>query len=68
MRHLAELALFGALFADGMRVGICNLVWRGTCPDGSELGLPLTLLVTALFAHYVAGLPWHRPDGAGRQV
>ena len=67
MRYLAELALFGALFADGMRVGIWNLVWCGTCPDGPDLGLPLTLLVTALFAYYVAGLPWHRPDATRRQ-
>ena len=67
MRYLAELALVGAPFTDGRRVGVWDLVWRGTCPDGPDLGLPLTLLVTALFAHYVAGLPWHRPDGARRQ-
>ena len=57
--HLAELALFAVLFTDGMRVGWADLrsAWR---LPGRALGwgLPLTLLVTAVLAHYVAGLDW----------
>ncbi|WP_327002362.1 cation:proton antiporter [Dactylosporangium sp. NBC_01737] len=56
---LAELALFVVLFTDGMRVGWSDLraAWR---LPGRALGwgLPLTLLITALIAHYVAGLDW----------
>ncbi|RAY12286.1 sodium:proton antiporter [Actinomadura craniellae] len=56
---LAELALFAVLFTDGMRVGWADLrsAWR---LPGRALGwgLPLTLAITALLAHYVAGLPW----------
>jgi NhaP-type Na+/H+ or K+/H+ antiporter len=56
---LSELALFTVLFTDGMRVGWADLrsAWR---LPGRALGwgLPLTLLVTALGAHYVVGLPW----------
>jgi sodium/hydrogen antiporter len=56
---LAELALFAVLFTDGMRVGWADLrtAWR---LPGRALGwgLPLTLVVTALLAHYVAGLGW----------
>jgi len=56
---LAELALFSVLFTDGMRVGLGDLrsAWR--LPGRALLfGLPLTMLVTAVFARYVAGLPW----------
>lgn len=59
VRTLAELALFSVLFTDGMRVGWQDLrsAWR--LPGRALLlGLPLTLLVTAVLAHYVAGLPW----------
>ncbi|MFF0311747.1 cation:proton antiporter [Streptosporangium sp. NPDC004379] len=56
---LAELALFAVLFTDGMRVGWQDLrgAWR---LPGRALGwgLPLTLIVTALAAHYVVGLGW----------
>ena len=56
---LAELALFAVLFTDGMRVGWADLraAWR---LPGRALGwgLPLTLAVTAVLAHYVAGLGW----------
>jgi sodium/hydrogen antiporter len=56
---LAELALFAVLFTDGMRVGWQDLTAAWRLP-GRALGwgLPLTLLVTALLAHYVAGLDW----------
>lgn len=56
---LSELALFSVLFTDGMRVGLRDLraAWR--LPGRAlVLGLPLTLVVTAVLAHYVAGLPW----------
>lgn len=56
---LSELALFSVLFTDGMRVGFRDLraAWR--LPGRALLlGLPLTLALTAVFAHYIAGLPW----------
>ncbi len=56
---LAELALFSVLFTDGMRVGLPELrnAWR--LPGRALVfGLPLTLVITALLAHTVAGLPW----------
>ena len=59
VRGLAELALFSVLFTDGMRVGLPDLrsAWR--LPGRALVfGLPLTLLVTAVLAHVVAGLPW----------
>ena len=55
----ADLALFAVLFTDGMHAGWKDLrsAWR---LPGRALGwgLPLTLLVTALLARYVAGLDW----------
>lgn len=56
--RLAELALFSVLFTDGMRVGVRDLrsAWR--LPGRALLlGLPLTLLGTAVLAAVVAGLP-----------
>ncbi len=56
---LAELALFSVLYSDGMRVGVADLrrAWR--LPGRAlVLGLPLTLVITAALAHWVAGLPW----------
>ena len=56
---LAELALFSVLYSDGMRVGVRDLrrAWR--LPGRAlVLGLPLTLIITAALAHWVAGLPW----------
>jgi NhaP-type Na+/H+ or K+/H+ antiporter len=59
VRILAELALFSVLFTDGMRVGIRDLraAWR-LPGQALLLGMPLTLGLTALLAHIVAGLPW----------
>jgi NhaP-type Na+/H+ or K+/H+ antiporter len=56
---LAELALFAVLFTDGMRVGWADLRSAWQLP-GRALGwgLPLTLVVTAVAAHWVAGLGW----------
>ena len=56
---LAELALFSVLYTDGMRVGFNDLrsAWR--LPGRALiLGMPLTFGITAVLAHYVAGLPW----------
>ena len=56
---LAELALFAVLFTDGMRVGVRELATAWRLPGRVLLfGMPLTLLLTALLAHFVAGLPW----------
>ncbi|MBL0887622.1 cation:proton antiporter [Myceligenerans indicum] len=56
---LAEIALFAVLFSDGMKVGWSDLrsAWR---LPGRALGwgLPLTLAITALVAHYLVGLGW----------
>jgi NhaP-type Na+/H+ or K+/H+ antiporter len=56
---LAELALFSVLYTDGMRVGFNDLrsAWR--LPGRAlVLGMPLTFAITAVLAHFVAGLPW----------
>lgn len=56
---LAELALFSVLYSDGMRVGVSDLRQAWRLPGRAlVLGLPLTLMVTAGLAHWVAGLPW----------
>lgn len=56
---LAELALFSVLFTDGMKVGLNDLKSAWKLPGRALLfGLPLTLVGTALLAHWVAGLPW----------
>lgn len=56
---IAELALFVVLFSDGMKSGWGDLraAWR---LPGRALGwgLPLTLIITALLAHYLVGLGW----------
>jgi len=54
----AELALFSVLFTDGMRVTGEDL--RSDALPGRALavGLPVTLLLTAALAHFVAGLAW----------
>lgn len=56
---LAELALFSVLYSDGMKVGFRDLrrAWR--LPGRALLlGLPITLLLTAVAAHYIVGLDW----------
>jgi NhaP-type Na+/H+ or K+/H+ antiporter len=56
---LAELALFSVLFTDGMRVGLGQLRSTWSLPGRALLlGLPLTFAITAVLAHYAAGLPW----------
>ena len=49
---LAELALFSVLFTDGMRVGLTDLSRAWRLPGRALLlGLPLTLVLTAVLAH-----------------
>ena len=56
---LAELALFSVLYTDGMRIGFSDLRTAWRLPGRAlVLGMPLTFGITALLAHYVAGLPW----------
>ncbi|WP_341953768.1 cation:proton antiporter [Salinibacterium sp. TMP30] len=56
---IAEIALFVVLFTDGMKMGWADLrkAWR---LPGRALGwgLPLTLGITALLAHFLVGLDW----------
>ncbi len=55
---LAELALFSVLFTDGQRVGVRDLTSAWKLPGRALLlGMPLTFVITAVFAYYVAGLP-----------
>ena len=55
----AEIALFSVLFTDGMRVGLCDLRQAWHLPGRALLlGLPLTLVGTALLAKFVVGLSW----------
>jgi NhaP-type Na+/H+ or K+/H+ antiporter len=57
--QIAEIALVAVLFTDGMRVGLRDLTSAWHLPGRALLfGLPLTLLGTAVLAHWVAGLPW----------
>ncbi|MBH0055020.1 MULTISPECIES: sodium:proton antiporter [unclassified Salinibacterium] len=56
---IAEIALFVVLFTDGMKMGWADLrkAWR---LPGRALGwgLPLTLAITAVLAHFMLGLDW----------
>ncbi len=55
----AELALFVVLFTDGMRVALTELVSAWRLPGRALLlGLPVSLTLIALLAHYVAAIPW----------
>lgn len=55
----AELALFSVLFTDGMRVGARDLISAWRLPGRALLlGLPLTLVGTAVMAHGIVGLSW----------
>ncbi len=59
VRHLAELALFSVLFTDGMRAGIRDLINAWQLPGRALLlGMPLTLLATALLAYFLADVSW----------
>ncbi len=55
----AALALFSILFSDGMKVTTKDLRDTHHLPLRALLiGLPLTLVLTALLAHVVVGIPW----------
>ena len=57
--RFAELALFSILFTDGMHLTLGKLrdVWR--LPGRALVfGLPLTMLIVALLARFVAGAAW----------
>lgn len=57
--QFAELALFSVLFTDGMKVGFRDLIPAWRLPGRALLlGLPLTLVGTAVMAHSIAGLSW----------
>ena len=59
VQRLAELALFSILFSDGMRLNLRDFTSKWRLPGRALLmGLPLTLLGTAVLGHYVAGLGW----------
>ena len=59
VRTMAELALFSVLFTDGMRVKLSDLRTAWRLPGRALLlGLPLTLVLTAVLAHYLTGLTW----------
>jgi sodium/hydrogen antiporter len=56
---LADLALFTVLFVDGGRLSVRELRngWR-LSGRALGLGLPLTLVLVAVAAHYLVGLDW----------
>ena len=57
--RLADFALVGVLFTDAMKLGWGQLrkAWR--LPGRALfLGLPLTMAITAVLGHFVAGLSW----------
>ncbi len=57
--HLAELALFSVLFTDGMRAGVRDLINAWQLPGRALLlGMPLTLLATALLAYFFCDTSW----------
>ena len=59
VERLAELALFSVLFTDGMKVRFRALVAGWELPTRAlVLGLPLTLLTTALLGRLLGGLSW----------
>lgn len=59
VQRLAELALFSILFSDGMRLNLRELTTRWRLPGFALLiGLPLTMLGTAVLGHYISGLTW----------
>ncbi len=58
--YVAEIALFAVLFTDGMRTSPEHLRQGGWILPSRALllGLPLTVLGTAVLAHYMAALGW----------
>jgi NhaP-type Na+/H+ or K+/H+ antiporter len=59
VQRLAEFALFSVLLTDGMRVPLGNLRAGWRLPGRALLiGMPLTLIGTAVICHYIIGLAW----------
>ncbi len=59
VRMLAELALFTVLFTDGMRVGASDLRRAWHLPGRAILlGMPVTLLLTAVLGRLLLSLSW----------
>jgi NhaP-type Na+/H+ or K+/H+ antiporter len=59
VEQIAELALFAVLFTDGMQVGIRDMAVAWRLPGRALLlGMPLTLVGTALLGRWIVGLPW----------
>lgn len=59
VQTIAEMALCSVLFTDGMRASVRDIAKAWRLPGRALLlGLPLTLIVTALLAHWLAGIPW----------
>jgi NhaP-type Na+/H+ or K+/H+ antiporter len=57
--RVAEVALFGVLFSDGMRSGVRDLASAWHLPGRALLvGMPVTVGVTAVLAWLIADLPW----------
>ncbi len=57
--HLVEVTLFAVLFTDGTKLGVRDLrsAWR--LPGRAlVLGMPLTMGLIAVLAHWIASLPW----------
>ncbi|HJT81530.1 MAG TPA: cation:proton antiporter [Chthoniobacterales bacterium] len=56
---IAQIALCTVLFTDGMRAGVRDIAAAWRLPGRALLlGLPLTLLITALLAHAFTGTGW----------
>ncbi len=56
---LVEVVLFSVLFADGMIVGVKDLIRAWRLPGRAlVLGMPLVMFLTAVLAHWTAGLSW----------
>ncbi|HEY1582106.1 MAG TPA: cation:proton antiporter [Chthoniobacterales bacterium] len=59
IRHLAQLTLFSVLYTDGMRAGIRDLINAWQLPGRALLlGMPLTLIATALLAYFLVHVSW----------
>ncbi|MGN6544744.1 MAG: cation:proton antiporter domain-containing protein, partial [Aureliella sp.] len=55
----AELALFAVLFVEGMGLKVGRLRRHWMLPARALIiGMPLTILLIAVLAHYLTGLPW----------
>lgn len=60
LHTIAEVALFSVLFTDGMRTGGLRKLSNDWALPARALfiGMPLTIAVIGLLAHFMAGLPW----------